>query len=101
MKFKAQQYIIKISIPSLKYIDCCETADDTALLLLVIRDISPSLLMIKISSEDVLPVILNDPVVAVTESVNCFGVSEPVFDRVKIFLVSRAAMTTRYTMQTY
>ena len=62
-----------------------------ALLLLVTRVMSPSLLMTRTSSvefDESRDAIFRDPVVAVTESVNCFGVSDPVFDLVIIFLDS-------------
>lgn len=60
------------------------------LLLRVTRVISPSRFMTRTSSAEVFPLLLNEDVVEVTESVNCLGVKEPVLERVSIFRVSRA-----------
>ena len=58
---------------------------------------SPSLLITSTSSVDFDNLKL--PVVETTESVNCFGVSEPVRDRVRILLVSRdAAKRYRFSL---
>lgn len=46
---------------------------------------SPSLFITRTSSEDL---VFTEAVVDVTESVNCFGVREPVLDRVTILLAS-------------
>lgn len=46
---------------------------------------SPSLFITRTSSEDL---VFMEAVVDVTESVNCFGVREPVLDRVTILLAS-------------
>ena len=57
-------------------------------MLRVMRLISPSLLINNTSSAELLLAIFSDVVVVVIESVNCFGVSDPVLERVKIRLVS-------------
>lgn len=74
-------------LPSLKY---CDTAidEEDSVLLRVMRLISPSLLITSTSSAELLPDIFRDDVVVVIESVNCLGVSDPVFDLVRILLVS-------------
>lgn len=67
--------------------------DDRLLVTLVM---SPSLLMTRRSSdeEDSLDSVFTD-VVPVMESVNCFGVSEPVLDLVTIFLASEIRKNTQ------
>ena len=78
-------YQIKNSLPNLKY--WCDWSDHIELLLRVILVISPSLLMTSRSSEydDLLTDL--ELVVAVTESVNVLGVSDPVFDLVIIIFL--------------
>lgn len=82
-----QQALDSANIPSLKY---CETAsvEETVVLLRVMRLISPSLLIKSTSSVEFLLAVFIDVVVVVMESVNCFGVRDPVFERVRIRRVS-------------
>lgn len=81
----------KLSIMYKPNLKNCEFAMDAevTVLLRVIRLISPSLLMKSRSSEVVFPVIFMEVVVVVIESVNCFGVRDPVLERVRIRLVSK------------
>ena len=74
--------------PSLKYMDCCVNDDATDTFRLECTT-SPSLPTEMVSSE-LLPDAFSEEDVRVTESVNSFGVSEPVLDLVIIFLDSAA-----------
>lgn len=67
-----------------------------ALLLRVTLVISPSLFMTRTSSEVEEDSFLKEPLVVVTESENCFGVSDPVLDRVTIFLASENRLKIMY-----
>ena len=79
-----------VCLPSLKYCCCVKMEVVLASLLLATRVISPSLLMMRTSSElvetDFMPVAVVLIVVPMMESVNSLGVKEPVFDLVTIIL---------------